>query len=123
MIDFLNSLMKTGATVKAPTSMADIKVQPISTGVDIVGMHEQAGQKVAEGFKKDVATNNQMNGLLGAMASAGANALGGGGKKQEQPMITAPAFRGDSGFQNPGAQSISGLRISGAPNLRGLLNG
>lgn len=123
MMNLLSSLMSTGSQAPAITDMSQIKVQP--QAVDLSGTFQQAGNKAAEGFKvdlkKDQQTNDQLQGLLGAMTTGGVNALG--GKKQSQQVSQAPAYQGGGFFQNPGAQSLSDMRMSGAPNLRGILNG
>ena len=120
-MDMLTDLFKTGQGLKAPaiTDAAQIKVQPIATGMDPITLNKQAGEKVAEGFKADVAKDNQMSGLLGAMMSGGVNALGGGKGKQEAP---APQWvRGGSYFDNPGSNSLSNMQLAG--KLGGILNG
>lgn len=117
----LADLFKTGQGLNTPaiTDAAQIKVQPVVTGMDPITLNKQAGEKVAEGFKADVAKDNQMSGLLGAMMSGGVNALGGGKGKQEAP---APQWvRGGSYFDNPGANAISNMQLAG--KLGGILNG
>lgn len=121
-MDMLTDLFKTGQGLKAPaiTDAAQIKVQPIATGVDPITLNKQAGEKVAEGFKADVAKDNQMSGLLGAMMSGGVNALGGG--KAQAPQAQAPSWvNGGSNFDNPGANAISSMQLAG--KLGGILNG
>lgn len=119
--NMLADLFKTGQGLKAPaiTDAAQIKVQPVATGIDPVTLNQQAGEKVAEGFKADVAKDNQMTGLLGAMMSGGISALGGGKEKQQAPE---PQWvRGGSYFDNPGSNSISNMQLAG--KLGGILNG
>lgn len=121
-MNMLTDLFKTGQGLNTPaiTDAAQIKVQPIATGVDPVTLHKQAGKKVAEGFKADVAKDNQMSGLLGAMMSGGVNALGGG--KDQAPQAPAPSWvNGGSYFDNPGANAISNMQLAG--KLGGILNG
>lgn len=121
-MDMLTDLFKTGQGLKTPaiTDAAQIKVQPIATGVDPITLNKQAGEKVAEVFKADVAKDNQMSGLLGAMMSGGVNALG--GSKPKTPQAPAPEWvRGGSNFDNPGANAISSMQLAG--KLGGILNG
>ena len=118
--NMLADLFKTGQGLNTPaiTDAAQIKVQPVATGIDPVTLNQQAGEKVAEGFKADVAKDNQMSGLLGAMMSGGVNALGGKGKQQApEPQWV----RGGSYFDNPGANAISNMQLAG--KLGGILNG
>lgn len=122
-MNMLTDLFKTGQGLKAPaiTDAAQIKVQPIATGVDPITLNKQAGKKVAEDFKADVAKDNQMSGLLGALVSGGANALGGGGEAQA-PQTPSPSWvNGGSNFDNPGANAISNMQLAG--KLGGILNG
>ena len=120
--NMLADLFKTGQGLNTPaiTDAAQIKVQPIATGVDPVTLHKQAGKKVAEGFKADVAKDNKISGLLGALTSGAANALGGGGESQQQASM-AQRVRGGSYFDNPGANAISNMQLAG--KLGGILNG
>lgn len=122
-MDMLTDLFKTGQGIQAPkiTDAAQIKVQPIATGVDPITMHKQAGEKVAEGFKADVAKNSQMSGLLGALTTGAVNALGGGGGESQQQAPAPSWVRGGSYFDNPGANAISNMQLAG--KLGGILNG
>lgn len=120
MMELFNSLLKTGSSVKPITDASQIQVKPISTGVDLVGMHERAGEKVASGFKKDVAKDNQLQGLLGAMAVGGVNALGGGSGESSAAPLQPEWVRGGSYFERPQG-NLSSLQMAG--KLGGLLNG
>ena len=119
-----SSLMGTGQQMAqaAPVSMADIKVpqMPLDPG----SIAPAVGANVAADLPNTMAAQQSPEipeGLLRALASGGVNAIGGGKKEQEQ-LIAAPAFRGSAMFDNPGAQAFSG-KVVGAPNLRGILGG
>lgn len=88
--------------------------------MDLSTVSQAAGEQVAKATPTVMSQGSPMSGLLSALTSAGVNAMG-NKKKQEAPM--APLYRGGSSFSNPGANSLSSMRLAGSPNLRGILNG
>lgn len=123
MMDLLSQLLKTGAPQGAanmasmgmptvPTDASQLRVPQMP--LDPASVPVATGANVAAGVPATMAAGgaSPVSGILMALAQGAGMAMGGGGEKQEAPVV---AYQGGSGrgYQSPGAEAISGQRKAG----------